>query len=314
MSAFEAALRQGPPEPDMDMSMYLPAKVGGTDKGGEAAKATPAGGAARPTDSQGSVASGPEPAPQLPEGSDPDEPDAPEESLEDLARLAREMFNAPEPPAAEPLAPEVAVAQEEPPVDPAGQTTEDSTDPEARPLAVPRKGGGLTFEGPSVNLKYFPRVLVEQMRTMLEPHLGEDFARDLSQFSLVTAFVVAAMGSDLVTDEYTREAAKAFRAADPRTDAIDKRTTALLAQQTKADGMLKAILGRLGAVAETASVLEIGQAYALAERTAQLDTSATVPENIDVTQKRALAARDHIRSRAKKQLQDEKIQAGRPIR
>jgi len=314
MSAFEAALRQGPPEADMDMSMYLPAKVGGTDKGGEAAKATPAGGAARPADSQGSVASGPEPAPQLPEGSDPDEPDAPEESLEDLARLAREMFKAPEPPAAEALAPEVAAAEEEPAPPVAEEAASDGEVEDATQLTIPKKGGGLSFEGESASLKAFPKALIDEMRRILGEQTNESFARDISQVSIVTAFAMAVLGTDVVVDTTTSNAVKAFKASDPRTDAIETTTAALLAQQTKADGMLKAILGRLGAVAETASVLEIGQAYALAERTAQLDTSATVPENIDVTQKRALAARDNIRSRAKKQLQDEKIQAGRPIR
>jgi hypothetical protein len=192
--------------------------------------------------------------------------------------------------------------------DDSGEAAEATDAPQ---LVVPRKGGGLRFEGESVNLKYFPRALVDQMRIILSTHLGDDFARDLSQFSIVTAFVIAAMGAEITTDEYTAAAVKAFRANDPKADAIDRRTAQLLEQQTKSEGMLKAVLARLGDVADTAAALEMGQAYALSERTAQLDTSAALPETLDVTQTRVVAARDHIRSRVTAHQKDEKIRAGR---
>lgn len=130
----------------------------------------------------------------------------------------------------------------------------------------------------------------------------------------MTAFVMAAMGTEITTDEITAHAVEAFKANNPRTDAIDKRTTVLLEQQSKAEDMLKKVIEKLGEVAETAAVLEMGQAYALAERTAQLDTSGALPETIDVTQKRAVASRDNIRKRVAALRRDEKIQAGRPIR
>lgn len=317
MGAFDDLLSQGAPEPEVHI--FLPNKVGTVDKGGDATQAAvaPAG---KPADSQSPTStSGPEPEPQLPEGSDPDEPDTAEDDAADAAAVAaaaREMFKPRPEPVDEAPAPDDESAEDPEGVADAeaGLSAGSTVVANNSHPVVPRKGGGLTFEGPSVNLKYFPRVLVDEMREMLKPHVGEDFARDLSQFSLVTAFVVAAMGVDLTTDEYTATAVKAFRATDPRTDAIDKRTTLLLEKQSKSEGMLKALLGRLGEVAETTAVLEMGQAYALAERTAQLDTSGTVPENIDVTQKRAVAARDNIRTRVKKQRKDEQIRDGRPIR
>lgn len=318
MGAFEDVLNEGLPEPEVHI--YLPGKVGAVEKGGDATQAG-ASQAGKPSDSQTS-GTAPEPAPQLPEGSDPDDPDTAEDDAEDVAAVAAAalaMFK-PEPAPVATVDPEPVGAADEGDVDPSGaesdeQVADDADTDGAHPV-IPRKGGGLTFEGPSVNLKYFPRVLIEQMREVLRPRLGEEFARDLSQFSLVTAFVIAAMGVDLTTDEYTKEAVKAFRANDPRTDAIEKRTALMLEQQTRFEGMLKAVLARVGEVTETAAALEIGQAYALAERTAQLDsaTASALPENLDVTQKRVIATRDNIRKRVKAQRQDEKIRAGRPIR
>jgi hypothetical protein len=319
MGSFEDLLSQGAPEPEINI--FVPAKVGTVDKGGDTTQAG-ASAAGKPADSQ-TASTAPEPAPQLPEGSDPDEPDTAEDDAADAAAAAaaaREMFK-PEP---------VAEEEAEWPEDPDDGLTDreesgsDSVEAEgsekdsgaegASPLVIPRKGGGLTFEGPSVNIKYFPRVLIEEMRAMLKLRLGEEFARDLSQFSLVTAFVIAAMGVELATDEYTAEAVKAFEAEDPRTNAIDKRTALLLEKQTTTEGMLKAVLARLGEVKDTAAVLEMGQAYALAERTAQLDSAGALPETIDVTQKRAVASRDNIRRRVRTLQSEEKIRAGRPIR
>jgi hypothetical protein len=312
MGAFEDLLSEGMPEPEVHI--HLPGKVGNVDKGGDAAQASsPAG---RAADSQ-TASTAPEPEPQLPEGSDPDEPDDLDTAEEDAADAAAagaaafEMFRA-----------EAAQAEDGPggiadePVE--DETAEDegsAASPQApmRPMAY-KKGSGFSFDGEHSQLKHFPKALIETLRELLQPHLGEPFARDLSQNSLVTAFVVAALGVQFTADENTLQAVEAFRANDPRIEAIEKRTVQLLERQSTSEGMLKAILGRLGDVADTAAVLEMGQAYALAERTAQLDTSAALPETLDVTQKRVVAARDNIRTRVKAHQKDEKIRAGRPIR
>lgn len=318
MGAFDDLLSKGAPEPEVHI--YLPGKVGTVDKGGDAAQAA-ASQAGRPADSQTS-ATAPEPEPQLPEGSDPNDPGTAEDDAADAAAAAaaaREMFKL-EP--AREVAPDVdpdpedglgaddadlpGTDSEQPGGDDPGQDT-------SLPV-IPRKGGGLTFEGESASLKQFPKVLIDEMRKVLGTQLNDAFARDISQVSIVTAFAMAVLGADVTVDETTGHAVRAFKASDPRTDAIEKRTAVLVEQQTRFEGMLKALLARVGEVTETAAVLEIGQAYALAERTAQLDTSGTVPENIDVTQKRVVAARDNIRRRVKTQRQEEKIRSGRPIR
>lgn len=152
------------------------------------------------------------------------------------------------------------------------------------------------------------------MREILRPRLGEAFARDISQVSIVSAFVMAAMGTEIITDESTAHAVKAFRENNPKTDAIDKRTASLLEQQSRLEESMKKLATLMGEVADTTTILEMGQAYALAERTAFLDTEGVLPETIDVTQKRAVASRDNIRKRVKAQQREEKIRAGRPIR
>lgn len=315
MSAFEALLSQGAPEPEVHI--FLPNKLGTVDKGGDATQAAVAT-AGKPADSQSPTStSGPEPEPQLPEGSDPDEPDTAEDDAADAAAVAaaaREMFKVDPVPAPE-TEPEVGPAPEDElhqaPSDTAGGIDEG---PDQQQPVIPKKGGGLTFEGESASLKQFPKVLIDEMRRILGSQLNEVFARDISQVSIVTAFAMAVLGTEVTVDETTSHAVRAFKASDPRTDSIDERTALLLQKQSTSEGMLKALLARLGEVAETTAVLEMGQAYALAERTAQLDTSGTVPENIDVTQKRAVAARDNIRTRVKKQRKDEQIRDGRPIR
>lgn len=303
MSAFDDLV--GEYEQPSEVEIFLPAKVGPTgNKGGNNA----AGNTAPPTDKSADSHAGaaPEPAPQLPEGSDPDDPTSVEE--EGAAAVAAEEAETPaedsdegftdtdtDAPVLEPVQPDDASSQQTLPV-------------------IPRKNGGLSFEGESAYLKQFPRVLIDQMRDILRPRLGEAFARDISQVSIVTAFVMAAMGTDIVTDESTAHAVKAFRENDPKTDAIDKRTVALLEQQRRLEESIKKLSVLMGEVADTTVVLEMGQAYALAERTALLDTDGVLPETIDVTQKRAVASRDNIRKRVKAQQREEKIRAGRPIR
>lgn len=313
MGAFDDLLSQGAPEPEVHI--FLPNKLGTADKGGDATQAAVAA-AGKPADAQSPTStSGPDPEPQLPEGSDPDEPDTAEDDAADAAAVAaaaREMFSKPQPVA------ESATDPGEEYDEPHGEDEDESADdqrPEGHARAVAnRKGSGLSFEGEHSHLKQFPKALIEILREILKARIGDVATRELSQNTVVTAFVVAALSVEFAADDNTLEAVKAFKEADPRTDAIEKRTALLLEQQTKSDGMLKGLLKRLGEVVETAAVLEMGQAYALAERTAQLDTSGTVPENIDVTQKRAVAARDNIRTLVKKQRQDEKIRDGRPIR
>lgn len=307
MSSFEDLLGQY--ESPSEVDIVVPGKVGAAgSKGGNTPAATAPTPAGTPADSH-PASTAPEPEPQLPEGSDPDEKESsPEDEVPDPAQDSPPVETVED------------NASDDEILDPDGSDDE-PVSPESVPVktgsshpVIPRKGGGLSFEGESAYLKQFPRVMIDQMREILRPQLGEAFARDISQVSIVTAFVMAAMGTEITTDEITDHAVQAFRANDPKTDAIEKRTAVLLEQQTKVEGVMKKVFEKLTEVADMSAVLEMGQAYALAERTAHLDTDGVLPETIDVTQKRAVASRDNIRKRVKAQQRDEKIRAGRPIR
>lgn len=303
-------------EAPTDYDIVLPGRVGEA-AGNKGGANTPSSPAATPAESHPAGTSQ-EPAPELPEGSDEDEASVAVAAEEEQAR--EELQRAQE------AAQQEAKAEADSTAEDTADSDESASEPEPveivlAPAArdkpypvIPRKGGGLSFEGESAYLKQFPRILIDQMRELLKPQLGDVFARDVSQVSIVTAFVMAFMGADFATDEHTEQAMRAFRANDPKADVIEKRTAALLEQQTKTDALLKKIAAQLGDVADTSAVLEMGQAYALAERTALLNTTGVLPESIDVTQKRAVASRDNIRTRVKKLQSEEKVRNGRPIR
>lgn len=293
MSSFEELLNSY--EPPSEVEIFLPAKLGEMDKGGSAAPDT-ASDQTRTAD-QSSAAAGPEPEPQLPEGSDPDEPEEAEETEVDDPGPAVEQLPAE-------------------PVDESGANVAATGTAASAlvPPVIPRKGGGLSFEGESAYLKQFPRVLIDQMREILERQLGSAFARDISQVSIVTAFAMASIGADIATDEITAHAVRAFRASDPRADLIDERTAAIQEQAVETQALLRRVLKKVEDVEETAAVLEMGQAYSMAERTAQLDTMGVLPETIDVAQKRVVAAKNNIRVKVAAHRRDERTRAGRPIR
>ncbi|KIA73442.1 hypothetical protein ANMWB30_23690 [Arthrobacter sp. MWB30] len=278
-------------------NLVLPLKGGGS--GGQPASS----GTQVPVSVNGASAprpgTAPEPAPQLPEGSDPEEP-----ATEDPGPAESE----PEPDVEPEPAPQLAFPED--------STRETSAESSREPVfpVIDKTKAGLSFEGETAHLKQFPKVLIELLRSLLAPSLGASFAAGLSQNSTVTAFVIASLGIDFETDRNTALAVEAFRAVDSRIRKIEEHTKDLLSQQTKVEAVLKKVFDRLGEVADTTTILEMGQAYALAERTAVLKTDGVLPETIDVTQKRAVAARDNIRARTKALSREEKHRAGRPIR
>lgn len=304
MSGFEDLLNNYvPPEMD-DIVIQIPSRLVG--RGG--AGATPVVPAAAPSGAAPAGAgSTPEPEPQLPEGSDAEEP-----VVEDEGEAEVETT---EPEPVEVVAP-IPVAEAE--VEATGEVADDELDedePEPPLREVVAFGGTkLSFEGETVHLRSFPRELVNKMREILQVQLGEPFARKITQPSIVAAFVMAAMGVDMELDADTGAAVTAFRANDPRMDLMAKNSAKLLEQQSVIETGMTKLMTMIRKVETTTSVLEIGQAYALAERTALLDTNGILPENIEVTQKRVLVARDNIRKKVVSQLTDEKTARGRPIR
>lgn len=307
MSAFDDLLAEHVAPSAADIVLPIRGGTPGT-KGGAAGAGTGPASSGGSTPGTGST---PEPKPQLPEGSDDDEVD---EAAEAAAGEAEEAARK-----------AAATAQEEEAAAESSRTNDAET-PAAEPEPVeaktekapfpviPRKGPGLVFDGETSHLKQFPRALIEQMRVLLTPHLGAEFARDISQNSIVTALAIAALGVDFKTDENTALAVQAFRANDPRTELLEQRTAKIQQSQDRFEGVLKNLVEKTGTLLDTAAAVELATAYSLAERTAHLVTDGVMPETIDVTQKRVLAARENIRKRTKAQTQLEKEKAGRPIR
>jgi len=302
MSGFDSILDEFKTATADDIHIYVPGVVGGD-------KSAPAGNPGTSSANAGGssaahAGNAPEPAPELPEGSDPDDPaavDEPEE--EDVTPVE------PDP---EPELSDTTTTEDFPDPEPIQLGVDQTPSPEFP--VIDRKNAALNFGGDSCTLRQFPKGLVETMRELLIPSLGKTFATDLSQNSVVVAFVIASLGTDLDTDANTAHAVKAFRETDPKTDLVDKRTRELLQQQVKVEAVLKTLTKHIGAMASTTSVLEMGQAYLLADRTAQIDSAGITPETIDITQKRVVAARDNVRTRVGKLDREETIRAGRPVR
>lgn len=302
MSGFDDLI--GGYEPPTVDDVVIPShpRLVGKGAGAGAAPVTPAvveGGAGG---SPGAASTAPEPEPQLPEGSDADEP------VEEAEVEAE--------PVTEVIVTETVAAPEDDLAGIEDETEEDDSLDGQAPLRelIPIERTKLSFDGENVHLRAFPRELINRMRELLEEQLGEKFARKISQPSIVTAFVMSAMGVDMELDADTAAATAAFRANDPRVDQMARDSAKILEQQSVIEQGMSKMFKLLQGVETTTQVLEIGQAYALAERTALLDTSGILPENIEVTQKRVIAARDNIRRKAIAHLKDEKITRGRPIR
>lgn len=310
-SSFEDLLASYEPPTELDIVIPGQAEPKVKDAahgGGSGGSTGAAGGAAGAGAGAAAGSATPEPAPQLPEGSDPDE---------DLAEVADEpdegssAETAQEPEAEQ--EPESLVEDAPTLHEPSGVSA-----PAKEPAPVVRElkhsGGSLSFEGSNAYLKQFPKSLIDMMRSILEVHGGAEFASKYSQSTLVTAFVVAAMGVNFEADADTMTAIAVFRDNDPKLTRIKTDTATLLEQNQILEKGMSKVYDLLGAVMATTTVLEMGQAYALAERTAHLDTDGVMPETIDVAQKRVVLTRDNIRKRVKTHIKDEAIRANRPLR
>lgn len=200
-SSFEDLLASY--EPPTEMDIVIPGQAEpkvkdaahGGGSGGSSGAAGAAGGAAGAGAGAAAGSATPEPAPQLPEGSDPDE---------DLAEVADEpdegsSAETAQEPAQEPEAeqePESLVEDAPTLHEPSGVSAP-SNEPAPVVRELKHSGGSLSFEGSNAYLKQFPKSLIDMMRSILEVHGGAEFASKYSQSTLVTAFVVAAMGSTL---------------------------------------------------------------------------------------------------------------------
>jgi hypothetical protein len=157
----------------------------------------------------------------------------------------------------------------------------------------------------------FPQPFVDRLRQMLAPVIGNEFAQAISAPALLTSFLMATLGVDLDVDENTAAAAEAFRTSEPRISAVEDKIDGVLENIDQLAGAMRLSLTRISETANVADAMEFGLAYLVADRVVGLSTLDTDETNVDVAQKKVLAARQRIRARTKEQRTIEKQQDGR---
>ena len=267
--------------------------------------------------SQASAA--PEPAPQRDETDDGEHTRSVEEVVV-VPAAAEEEVEPEEEPAAEP-------ATEPDAVDEDADAHLEKRAPVAPPTPeeVNRELDGITGREPktfqktgftagdveTLTVKPFPVVLVDRLRLSLAPATGGAFAQALSAPAIITAFLIAKTGLELEVDANTAVAVDVFRQVDPRLLSVEDKLDEVLSDVGQLAAAMKSSLKRISETAVVVDGLEFSSAYLIADRVAGL-TSAEVDEtNVDVAQKKVLAARDTIRRGAKKQRDIERQRDGR---
>jgi hypothetical protein len=146
---------------------------------------------------------------------------------------------------------------------------------------------------------------------VLKERLAGHACADYSQDRLVVGYLTATLG--LPADELdakTQEVVLAFRKEDPMLAMMGLFEAAL----NKQSNLLERMNEAAGSTRMTSDVIELGLAYLLAERTGTLDTIHSTPENLDMTQRKVIGARDRARNQAMRQVSQEKATKGRPFR
>lgn len=160
-------------------------------------------------------------------------------------------------------------------------------------------------------VKRFPVPLVDRLRLSLAPAVGGEFAEALSAPALLTAFLIAKTGVELDVDPNTAVAVEIFRQVDPRLLAVENKIDEVMDDVSRLADAMKLGLQRIGDTGTVVDALEFSTAYLIADRVAGLTTTDTNETNVDVTQKKALTARENIRKRAKAQRTIERQRDGR---
>lgn len=269
----------------------------------------------------GSTGATAEPVPQRDDPDDGEHTDSTDEEVAARARAAR-----PEP-AEQPAEPEKGSEEAEVAPEPSEESVAAET-PETKveqPANLRQQLAGITASEPrafqktgfsaggveTTVVKRFPVPLVDRLRLTLAPVVGGEFAEALSAPALITAFLVAKTGVELDVDPNTAVAVDIFRQVDPRLLAVEDKIDGMMDDVSRLADAMKLGLQRIGDTGNVVDALEFSTAYLIADRVAGLTTTDTNETNVDVTQKKALTARENIRKRAKAQRTIERQRDGR---
>lgn len=181
---------------------------------------------------------------------------------------------------------------------------------------------GMAFDGSaSSQIKEFPSSLEKTLRADLAMMTNESFATKVPLSQLVTAYVASQLGaaSDeegmAALDANTATALRAFRMTDNRTGSIEATLAALSANVEKIQNQSSTMTYLLAKYAEKSRLLENGLTYLITERLYPTPGAANLPAGeVPLMGGKYRKMRDRLRKDTDREIRDEKINTGRPMR
>lgn len=156
-----------------------------------------------------------------------------------------------------------------------------------------------------------PTELVDAMRTALGRQAGEDFAKSITNVSLVSAFCAAKLGAELDTDANTEAGLNAFRRTDPQMGELTDQVATLVSEVSFAQD--ESVRARKAAKAATERIesLELAVSYWLAERLLGVSSGSTPKDVTESNIEKVESLRSQFRGLYDKRKQIEDYKSGR---
>lgn len=190
--------------------------------------------------------------------------------------------------------------------------------------ALPQSGFRLGGVRSQPHIKSIPEAIIsvlrEQLRTAAVCELGvsdkaaREFSGRLSQGTLVMAFLLAQLDVRFDVDPATGRAAELFRSSNPLLGSVAARLDGLERLEIERTGLLHSLSNELGALRQTAAVVEQAVAYSIADRSENFLRGSHDIRDAPITHTDAVFVRDRMREATKKLTRQERDQDGRPTR
>lgn len=175
-------------------------------------------------------------------------------------------------------------------------------------------------ESGTKQVKQFPASLEALLRDDLAEMTNVEFAREVSLPSLVTAFVASQLGAVATSealaglDENTRTALAAFRMMDRRTGAVEGRLAELDERTEQMLDAMKSTLHVLKKHSEQTRFLENGVTFLVTERLSPSQVVDVPLSQVQMVDGKYRQVRDRLMEQTDREIRDEKIARGRPLR
>lgn len=280
------------------------------------------GGDSAAADTHAETSTASEPAPQR---DDPDEGEHTDSTQEQVAARRASPVEEPATPTEEPAAAPAeddraddeveipAVFAPEPPTPEPADLHEALAAIDGRTPREFKRIGFSSGDAKTVLVKKFPQPLVDRLRVLLAVGTGGDFAEQISAPAIIAAYLTAATGVELDVDENTAVAIEAFRANEPRMASVEDRLEQMAGGIDRLADAMQLGLKRISETGHTVDAMDFATSFLVADRVAGIATVDTNETNVDVADKKVLAARERIRSRAKEHRTIETQREGRRL-